>query len=144
MPVFWYWWPWRRDAFYPPSAAECLKYLTRTALFWEMCSVCCAAYVICSSVSAQCARYCFTPNGYFKWLNSSVYGDECSSLWWWTLGQMRFCAVWAKVVKSFCKNKMDFILSSYTNLDICGSSWVCRKLRTLCSKTALNTLQDIV
>lgn len=33
--------PRRREAFYPPpSAAECLKYLTGTALFLGLCSVC--------------------------------------------------------------------------------------------------------
>lgn len=45
--------PRRREAFYPPhppplhpSAAECLKYLTGTALFLGLCSVCWGAYVM--------------------------------------------------------------------------------------------------
>lgn len=55
----------------PPSAAECLKYLTGTALFLGLCSVCCEAYVI-RSFSSTCMRLLCTKQHPFNSANLSV------------------------------------------------------------------------
>lgn len=52
--------PHRPSAATHPSAAECLKYLTGTALFLGLCSVCGGAYVM--EFRAQRARCCCVPN----------------------------------------------------------------------------------